>query len=126
MNQFGPYLRKAVEGYSHWCPACEEMHFFWTEARNRKGARWTFDGDVNKPTFAPSMLIRSGHYASDKDNKECWCNYKERFGEEPPFHCRICHYFIREGKIIYCGDCTHALAGQTLPLPELPEEQRDA
>jgi len=33
----------------------------------------------------------------------------------------ICHSFIRDGKIQFLGDCTHALAGQTVDLPELPE-----
>ena len=28
----------------------------------------------------------------------------------------ICHSYVKEGKIIYLGDCTHALAGQTIPM----------
>lgn len=26
--------------------------------------------------------------------------------------------FIRDGQIQFLGDCTHALAGKTVPLPE--------
>jgi hypothetical protein len=32
----------------------------------------------------------------------------------------LCHYFIRDGKIEFCGDCPHELAGQTVPLPDVP------
>jgi hypothetical protein len=28
-----------------------------------------------------------------------------------------CHSFVTDGNIAYCPDCTHALAGKTVPLP---------
>jgi hypothetical protein len=31
----------------------------------------------------------------------------------------LCHYFIVDGRIRYCGDCQHELAGQTVDLPDL-------
>jgi hypothetical protein len=39
----------------------------------------------------------------------------------------VCHSFIgingaKPGEIIFLSDCTHALAGQVRPLPELPTE----
>ena len=33
----------------------------------------------------------------------------------------VCHTFIRAGQIEFLGDCTHALKGQTIPLPPLPD-----
>lgn len=72
----------------------------------RNGARWSFDGNADAPTFAPSINITIG---PDPDTGET-----ER-----------CHYFIRAGQIEFCGDSTHALAGQTVPLPDLPEDYRD-
>jgi hypothetical protein len=30
-----------------------------------------------------------------------------------------CHYHLRAGVIEYCGDCAHALAGKSIPLPEI-------
>ena len=30
-----------------------------------------------------------------------------------------CHLFVTDGKIIYCGDCTHELSGQTVDLPNI-------
>ena len=37
-----------------------------------------------------------------------------------------CHYILTDGVLNFCGDCTHALRGQSVPLPELPEWMRDA
>jgi hypothetical protein len=31
-----------------------------------------------------------------------------------------CHSFVRNGRIEFLGDCTHALASQTVDLPDLP------
>ena len=36
----------------------------------------------------------------------------------------VCHYFLHGGQIAFLGDCTHAFASQTVPLPELPERYR--
>jgi len=33
-----------------------------------------------------------------------------------------CHYFIRRGEIQFLSDCYHELKGQTVPLPDIPEE----
>lgn len=30
-----------------------------------------------------------------------------------------------DGMVQFLGDCSHALAGQTLPLPDMPPEYRD-
>lgn len=68
------------------------------------GPNWTFDGDFVTPTFSPSILVR-------------W-NYGD-----PPRE-RRCHSFVRAGRIEYCGDCTHALSGKAVDLPEIPEDWR--
>ena len=58
---------------------------------------WTFDGNLEAPTFSPSF-------------KHTWQNG------------RVCHYILTAGMLNYCGDSTHALAGQSIPLPVLPED----
>lgn len=120
MGQAGKYLRRigAAEGhtgrgYSHWCPACEEMHAFAVDEPFSNGARWTFDGNLDAPTFSPSMHIKTGRFADP--------NYRDPDGDLSS----VCHYFLRAGQIQYLGDCTHALKGQTVALPELPEGYRD-
>lgn len=37
-----------------------------------------------------------------------------------------CHTFIRAGKIEFLGDCTHALAGQTVALPDWPDDDAES
>lgn len=79
---------------------------------------------MDRPTFTPSILIRSGHYAADfKQGGDCWCTYNKKHPDKPAsFTCGVCHSFVTDGKIQYLGDCTHALAGQTVELPEVKEE----
>lgn len=38
----------------------------------------------------------------------------------------VCHSFITDGNIQFLADCTHELAGKTIPLPDLePEVDED-
>lgn len=57
---------------------------------------WSFNGDHQRPTFSPSILVR-------------W---------NAPDGEKICHSYVRDGRIQFLGDCTHALAGQTVDLPD--------
>jgi len=85
--------------YNFNCPGCGFAHGVWTKTENPlTHARWDFNGDVNNPTVSPSILVRG--YDGEKEQ-----NY-------------VCHSFIKAGKIQFLGDCTHALAGQTVELPE--------
>ena len=36
----------------------------------------------------------------------------------------VCHSFVREGKIEFLGDCTHALKGQTVDLNDVVEDDK--
>ena len=86
----------------HWCPACNELHPFAIDKPFYNGAIWSWNGNVEKPTFSPSMNITDGPY---------------------PENGRIerCHYFIKEGRIEYLNDCTHEFKGKTIDLPTIPE-----
>lgn len=84
--------------FAIWCPACKEEHPF-----DKK--RWEFNGDFDKPTFSPSMLIRIGPMPEDHPDAG---------------KIHVCHSFVKEGNIQYLGDCTHAMAGQTIELPVFP------
>jgi hypothetical protein len=79
-----------ILGYVHWCPGCKEPHAIHTGAPNHSSARWSFDGNMDAPTFEPSINRGPGY----------------------------CHYFIRSGVIDFCSDSRHELAGQHVPLPE--------
>ena len=81
---------------------------------------WQFNGDFERPTFSPSLLIRSGHYAHESPSGKCWCTYNAEHPDDPaPFSCSVCHSFITNGQIQFLSDCTHALAGQTVELPDV-------
>lgn len=69
--------------------------------------RWSFNGNVEKPTFKPSLLVKFP--ANPKAIEE----FKEWRAE------RICHSFVTDGKIIFLNDCTHELKGQTVDLPSI-------
>lgn len=96
---FPPYDTWA---HCHWCAACNTDHDFYVEAPTSKGARWTFDGNADSPTFTPSMNIRIGPMRDGS--------------------IKVCHYIVTAGQVQFCGDCTHALVGQTVPLPDFPPE----
>lgn len=105
MSQAGQFLRRTKDGFAHWCPGCEEVHTYRTDGEPAH-PKWTFNGNPEKPSFTPSMLIRWGNKVPGYEAK-----YKNG---------GACHYFITDGKIIYCGDCTHALVGKTADLPVWP------
>lgn len=85
------------------CPACRCNHFVSVGPRSYWDIRWQFNGDYDKPTVNPSVLVTVDIPADVK--------------VEP--NVRRCHSFIRDGKIQFLSDCTHALAGKTIDLPEL-------
>ena len=76
------------------CPGCGIGHSFRVEGN---GPKWRFNGDVDAPTFDPSLLVRWGKNSIEEV---------------------VCHSFVRDGKMQFLGDCTHGLAGQTIELPE--------
>lgn len=80
------------EAYFFYCPGCENLHHVTIRANGLP--IWRMGGEGDLLTFSPSLLI--------------------------PTYPR-CHSYIRAGKIQFLGDCTHALKGQTVELPELTE-----
>lgn len=62
----------------------------------------------------PSIDVKSGHYASShKPGDSCWCDTDYGSG----FTCYHCHAVVTNGRIFFCPDSSHALAGQTVDLP---------
>jgi len=102
-----------------WCPGCDREHALPVARANRPN--WFFNGDIDLPTFSPSILVQAGHHAPGQGEGDCWCNFEARFGTPSPFHCGICHSFVTAGMIQFLPDSTHALSGQTVPLPEWDE-----
>ena len=108
-----------------WCPGCKDPHYIAVAPARVQGAAWGSNGDYNFPTFTPSVLYKSGHYVGDGKPGDCWCSWPdEEKAEWGGLGCVICHSFVTNGQIQFLSDCTHELAGQTVPLPEWPEGQK--
>ncbi|WP_454763394.1 DUF6527 family protein [Cupriavidus campinensis] len=121
MSALSKILRQPAPGRLYfWCPGCKDAHQI--QHGEGPGPRWGWNGDAERPTFTPSVLVRSGHYVPGHEAGGCWCAYyAEHPEEERDFECGVCHSFVTDGQIQFLGDCTHALAGQTVPLAEFPE-----
>lgn len=72
------------------CPGCGHGHSVGVKGDHI----WGWNGDMEKPTFTPSILVWASRPA-------------ER-----------CHSFVRDGKIQFLDDCFHALKGTTVDLPQ--------
>lgn len=109
-------LRRAEGGIvTFWCPGCEEAHAVPVAGG---GILWSWNGSMDRPTFGPSILCRSGHFAPGHSGS-CWCTYNAEHPQTPaPFKCGICHSFVADGRIQFLTDSTHRLAGQTVDLPD--------
>lgn len=105
-----------------WCPGCAQMHVIPVALVHNPGANWGWNGSMEAPTFTPSILVRTGHHVPGWQGPNCWCNSKDPDGEDWGFGCGICHSFVTDGQIQFLGDCTHALAGQTVPLLPRPTD----
>ena len=105
MGALSRKLRNYGEGgIAFWCPGCDSVHAI--SVASPAGGNWTFDGNVDAPTFNPSILVTYPGADADKPGA-------------PPSRC---HSFVHGGRIQFLTDCTHALAGQTVELPDWPSD----
>jgi hypothetical protein len=114
MSQVSPFLRRKTDGYVHWCPACEQMHSLPDS--------WNFNGDLNKPTFNPSFKTFGHQLELDAGGNWTGKWKLDAQGKPIPY---TCHYILTNGILNFCGDCTHSMAGKSVPLPELPTGYKD-
>jgi hypothetical protein len=96
--------------YVFYCPGCRNEHLVHVNGkRNASKATWSFDMNLEHPTFSPSIFLKTGIYADPKwippDSESHW-NV-------------ICHSFVRRGSIQFLNDCTHDLKAQTVELPDI-------
>ena len=82
---------KSKDGkYMFRCPGCGGIHSI-----NKK--IWDFNDNLENPTIKPSILSKFTPQAKGMDKK-------------------ICHSFVTNGKIKFLNDSTHNLAGETIEL----------
>jgi len=80
-------------GLAYWCQGCDGIHTILIDGKG--SPNWHWDGNKDKPTFQPSVLLRSPD--------------------------RTCHTYVRNGIVTFLPDCTHKYKGTDQPLPDLPE-----
>lgn len=78
-----------------YCPGCKHGHPYVVP-------RWTFNGDWERPTFSPSLLVFSRHPETGARQTHC-------------------HLYLRDGRLEFLSDSAHELAGQTVDLPDFPD-----
>jgi hypothetical protein len=105
--QLGSKLRGLQGGrVGFMCPGCGTMHQVTVKGQGRP--RWEWNGDADAPTFSPSVLVT-------------WPD-----PDAPGANLATCHSFVRDGRIEFLGDCTHALARQIVDLPDFYPAQKGA
>lgn len=87
-----------------YCPACDTLHAFAIERPAGHEPCWRFDGNEDAPTFWDSYLSYYTHPETKK-------------------RVTLCHLHLKAGRISYLNDCPHRMAGQTIDLPEIPEDK---
>jgi hypothetical protein len=98
------WLERFGEGHEEYlfkCPGCKYDHRVivkWGSTAGKTEPKWSFNGSFVAPTFNPSLLIRE----FDGD-----------------VAVRVCHSFIKDGRIQFLDDCTHSLKGQTVELEQV-------
>src|SRR4051812_40400998 len=82
-----------------WCPGCDMAHRVTVvgEDGSRDQVIWDWDGDLERPTFSPSILLTTSNVLLR------------------------CHSYIQQGRWVFLGDCSHPLAGQTVDMVPLPD-----
>jgi hypothetical protein len=121
MSAFGKKLRQIEGGQVGFrCPGCNRMHIITVDPAYHSEGRpmWEFNGNGDAPTFTPSILVSWGQWEPpvtgenmDEWKRSPWPQTKVE---------KVCHSFVTDGHIQFLGDCTHALAGQTVDLPDFP------
>jgi len=105
-------------GYHFHCPGCKENHGVFIKGTGVPV--WGFNGNEEKPTFTPSVLVRFDHLSemATQRNQEFYKIHKRFMTiKELPYDVNeICHSFVTNGMIQFLSDCTHHLKGQAVEL----------
>jgi hypothetical protein len=105
--------------YLFFCPGCQSCHSFivhpWRRQKfnslTRKyddvgaGFVWAFNGNMENPTFTPSLRYPIDHNNFNGPNR--------------------CHLILTDGWINYCHDCIHNMGGLKVRLPDSASWHRE-
>ncbi|MFP3647573.1 DUF6527 family protein [Paraburkholderia sp. SIMBA_054] len=94
------------------CPGCGTSH--QVNVAGSGVLVWGWNGSMDRPTFAPSVLVTGVKQLTDEQHETYL-----KTGALPEAEPLRCHSFVTDGRIQFLGDCLHALAGQTVELPDV-------
>lgn len=111
INGPGPQIIRCIDdkffpgkkAFSFFCPGCKCGHYFTIPP-------WTWNENFEKPTIRASILVRVTRPITDDEADRILK------GEKIDVSNTACHSFVTDGNIQFLGDCTHELAGKTVPL----------
>lgn len=89
--------------WKFWCPGCGSAHVV--------SDAW--EVNVDTATISPSILVYAVRKLIDEELVGDALTAPENVYSTPR-----CHSFVTSGQIQFLGDCTHALVGQTVELPD--------
>ena len=77
------------------CPGCHYTHVVWTKKYDNSPIRsvWKWNGSLTLPTIHPSVRV------TDKMGL-------------------VCHFYLKEGVLMFLNDCTHWKKDCNVPLTE--------
>lgn len=95
---------------------CPAGHDHWVDIKSEQYPehRWTFNGDLNRPTLSPSVMERSGWFVDIEVHNKTESEYS-RFGSSS----YKCHFILTDGIMNFQSDCSHGLANKNIELGEI-------
>jgi hypothetical protein len=113
--KFRSWAHEGRRGLNYWCQGCGTVHGVVVEG----AGAWGWNGLLDRPTFTPSVLSTGTRPLTEHEVAAI------RAGESITPEKQVCHTFITDGRVQFLSDCSHALAGQTHDLPDLPDWLKD-
>lgn len=98
-----------------FCPGCGNAHGFrskeWPEPKGLSDEdkkffknKWTWNGNMEKPTLSPSVHVQKKIGVDSKNN---------------PVYETLCHSFVKDGMIQFLNDSKHRLKGKIVELLDI-------
>ena len=114
-------ILRVIDGgrVAFFCPGCGEYHRIRIEGNEHP--LWTFNGNYERPTFTPSILVNGVQAELDESGE--WTG-EWIYGADGKPLPQVCHSFVTDGQIQFLGDCTHSLGGQTVPIPDMKDKRQ--
>lgn len=114
-------LKQRDDGTGHFfCPGCGQHHTVGLAPPQT--VIWGYNGNPDCPTLTPSVLTSGNKLILDENQQ--WNGGWQRDAEGNTIRYS-CHSFVTDGNIQFLSDCSHELAGQTVPLPDIAEPRAD-